>query len=78
MLRGLYHPPSQKDQYFLDNIDKALDIYSTYEKVIRGGDFNSQTDENCSDTFMYQQNLQSINKEPSRYKNSNNPSCTKS
>ena len=57
-----------KDQYFFDNIDKALDVYSKYEKVIIGGDFNCQIDENCIATFMYQHNLQSINKEPSCYK----------
>ena len=74
LLCGLYHPLFQKDQYFFDNIDKALDVYSTYEKVIRGGDFNSQIGENCVDTFMYLHNLQSINKEPSCYKNPNNPS----
>ena len=75
LLCELYHPPSQKDQYFFDNIDEALDVYSTYEKVILGVDFNSQIGENCIDTFMYQHNLQSINKEPSCYKNPNNPSC---
>ena len=60
---------------FFDNIDKVLEVYSTYEKIILGGDFNSQIGENCIDTFMYQHNLQSINKEPSCYKNPNNPSC---
>ena len=75
LLCGLYHPPSQKDQYFFDNIDKALDVYSIYEKVILSGDFNSQIAENCIDTFMYEHNLQSTNKEASCYKNPNNPSC---
>ena len=75
LLYGLYHPPPQKDQYFFDNIDKALDVYSTYEKVILVGDFNSQIGKNCIDTFMYQHSLQSINKEPSCFKNPNNPSC---
>ena len=32
-LCGIYHSPSQKDQYFFDNIDKALAVYSRYEKV---------------------------------------------
>ena len=73
MLTGLYHPPSQKDQYYFDNIDKALDVYSTYVKVILGGDFNNETGENWIDTFMSQHNLQSINKEPWCYKNPNNP-----
>ena len=52
-----------------DNINKALDVYATYEKVTLGGNFNGQIGENCTDTFMYQHNLQSINKEPLRYKN---------
>ena len=52
LLCGLYHLPSQKGQYFFDDIDKALDVYSTYQKVILGGDFNSQISENCIDTFM--------------------------
>ena len=38
---------------------------------IEHGVFNS---ENCINTFMYQRNLQSINKEPSCYKIPNNPS----
>ena len=75
LLCGPYHSSSQKDQYFFDNIDKCLDVYSIYEKVILGGDFNSQIGENCIEAFMYQHNLQSINKEPSCYKNPNNPSC---
>ena len=61
--------------YFFDNTDKALDVYSTYEKVILVGGFNSRISENCIDNFMYQHNLQSINKEPLCYKNPNNPSC---
>ena len=74
LLCGLYHPPSQKDQCLFDNIGKALDVYSTDEKVILGGDFNSQIGENCIDTFLDEHNLQSVNKEPSCYKNPNNPS----
>ena len=27
LLCGIYHPPSQKDQYFFDNIYKALHVY---------------------------------------------------
>ena len=42
---------------------------------IQHGVFNSQIGENCIGTFMYQRNLQSINKEPSCYKISINSSC---
>ena len=59
-LCGLCHPPSQKDQYFFHNVDKALDVSSTYVY--------------CIDTFIYHHNLQSMNKELSCYKNPNNPS----
>ena len=60
---GLYHPPSQSDQYFFDNLDKALDVYSTDEKVLITGDFNAQEGEKCFDTFLYQHELKSLNKE---------------
>ena len=28
LLLGTYHPPSQSDQYFFENVDKASDMYS--------------------------------------------------
>ena len=31
LLCGKYHPSSQSDQYFFDNLDKALHVYSTYD-----------------------------------------------
>ena len=37
----MYHPPSQLDQYFFITLDKALDVYSTYENVLLIGDFNA-------------------------------------
>ena len=71
LLCGLFHLPSQKDQYFFDNVDKALDVYSTYEKAVLGGDFDSQIGENFIDNFMCLHNLQSVSKELSCYKNPN-------
>ena len=70
---GIYHPPSQKDEYFFENIDKALDIYCSYEKIVLAGDFNAQEGERLLDTFLYQQELHSNNKNPTCYKNPNNP-----
>ena len=63
LLCALYHPPSQSDQYFFGNLDKALDLYSTYEKVSIARDFNAQEGEKCLDTFLYQHELKSLNKE---------------
>ena len=50
---GLCHPP-QSSQYAFDNLDKALDVYSTYKKVLITGDFNVQEGEKCLDIFLYQ------------------------
>ena len=30
LLVRTYHPPSQNDHYFLENFDKAIDVYSHY------------------------------------------------
>ena len=40
MLLATYHPPSQSDQYFFDNINTALDRYAgNYDKVLLGRRF---------------------------------------
>ena len=40
------------------------------------GDFNAKIRESHLDTFLYQHELANINKEPTCYNNSENPSCT--
>ena len=74
LLCVLYPPLSQSDQYFFHNLDKALDVYSNYETVLITGDFNAQEGEKCLDTFLYQHELKSLNKEATYYKNPNKPS----
>ena len=69
LLCATYRAPSQNHNYFFDNIDKCLDMYSTYERVILASDLKS------FDTFLYQHELTSINRNPTCYKNPNNPSC---
>ena len=32
---------------FFDNLDKALDVYSTYENILMTGDFNAKGTFNC-------------------------------
>ena len=73
LLYRRYHPPSSTDQYFFENIDQALDVYCTNEKVILGENFNSKVGKNCIDTFMYHHHSQNINTQP--YKNPNNLTC---
>ena len=75
LLSGIYHPPSKSDQYFFDKLDNALDVYSNYENILLVGDFNVQIGETCLDTFLCQHELEKVNKEPTCYKTSENPSC---
>ena len=75
LLCTAYRTPSQNHNYFLDNIDKCLDVYSTYERVALAGDFNAQVGEKSFDTFLYQHELTFINRYPTCYKNPNNPCC---
>ena len=71
-----YHPPSQSDHYFFEKISNSLDQYiGKYDRFLLTGDFNlEENDRNMSD-FLHQYNLKSIVKEPTCFKNINNPSC---
>ena len=42
LVLGTYHPPSQSEQYYFNNLDKSLDTHSNYEKILLVGDFNAQ------------------------------------
>ena len=75
LLCGTYHPPSQSDEYFLNNLDKALDTYSRYNKVLLMGDFNTQTSEQRIEFFLYTCELCNLVKEKTCFKNMQNPSC---
>ena len=63
LIMGAYHPPSQSDSYFFEHLDKALDVYNNYEKVLLTGDFNSEITEHCMDSFLYQHAMTSLVKE---------------
>ena len=51
LLFGTYQPPSQVDIYYFGNLDKAFDFYSSYEKRLLIGDFNTKTSEPRIDSF---------------------------
>ena len=70
LLFGTYHPPSQNDQYYFEALDKALDCYSSYDRIVLIGDFNSEDHETCMETFLYQHNLTNIVEEGTCFKNS--------
>ena len=73
LLFGKYHPPSQNNQYYFDCTDKALDVYSSYEKVILSEDFNAQESECVFDLFLHQHDPTNLIKESTNNKNSRNP-----
>ena len=74
LLLGIYHLPSQNDQFYSKALDKALDCYSSYDRIVLIGDFNSEHHETCMETFLYQHNLTYIVKEGTYFKNSSKPS----
>ena len=75
LLFGTYHQPSQSNQYYFDCLDKALDDYSSYEKVVLSGNFNTQENEWVFDSFFYQHYLTNLVKEGNCYKNPRKPNC---
>ena len=74
LLFGPYHPLSQNDQYYFEALDKALDCYSSYDRIVLIGDFNSEDHETCMETFLYQHNFTNIVKEGTCFKNSSKSS----
>ena len=72
---GTYHPPSQADIYYFDNLDKAFDTYSSYEKHLLIGDFNTETSQPRIDSFISEHDLQNLVKEKTCFKSVEKPSC---
>ena len=54
LLFGTYHPPSQADIYYFNNLDKASDTYSSYEKLLLAGDFNMEKSDPRIDSFEHE------------------------
>ena len=71
---GCYHQPSQSDQYFSENIGKALDKYSEpYDKFMLVGDINTEESKPCLPQFFSEYNAKNIVN--TCFKNALNPSC---
>ena len=71
-----YNPNFCNLRVHLNAIDKAIEFYfKTYDKILIAGDFNAQVSDIKLDTFCSIWNLKSLGKEPTCFKNPNNPSC---
>ena len=76
LLFGSYHPPSQSDNYYFDNVTNALDLYcQTYDKLLLIGDFNAEDSEPCLSRFLYEHNSKNLVKDKTCFKSLENPSC---
>ena len=76
LLMGTYHPPSQCTKYFYSEVGKALDEYiNAYDNILLIGDFNEKESETNTSNFFENYNLKNLVKEPTCYKNPQNPSC---
>ena len=50
---GCYHPPSQNDAYFYQNLSNCLDLFSKkYTNFFLAGDFNSEETETVLSEFL--------------------------
>ena len=73
LLFGTYHPPTQSDSYYFNNLDKILDLYSHYDKKLLVGDFSTEVWVVLK-IFLYQHDLENLVKDKTCCKNTNNPS----
>ena len=60
---GTYHPPSQNDIYYFNQLDKAIDTYNNYDKILLIGDFNAETTEPCPESLLHEHDLQNLVRE---------------
>ena len=79
LLIGTYHSTNEKcgtkDHIFLHEIGSVLDIYSSYDKFLIVGDLNMQEGDACLEDFLHEFHAKKLVKEPTCYKNPDNPSC---
>ena len=75
LLIGIYRPPSQSKDFFLEEMRKNIEqFYTKYENFLMIGDFN--LNENDSSLYQYMQefNLENVVKVPTCFK-SDSPTC---
>ena len=71
-----YNPHKNNISNHLHHLNKGLDVYlKHYDNLLILGDLNSDLKDGCLNAFSNVNNLKSLNKEPTCFKNPNNPSC---
>jgi len=75
LLVGGYNPHKDSGPYFLSHVGKALDtLLCDYDNILLLGDFNCNPHEQCMKNFCETYSLENLIKEPTCFKNPNNPS----
>ena len=76
LLSGTYNPHMNNIGSHLDSLSKNLALYSSaYDNYIVIGDFDIEVDSKEMSSFCYTFDLTSLIKQPTCYKNPDNPSC---
>ena len=80
LLVGTYHSTNAKygttDEEYFRQMGLALDVYSsTYDKFLLAGDFNVKEENDTLDEFLEDYHAKNLVKEPTCFKNPENPSC---
>ena len=71
-----YNPHRNNIKNHLEILGRNLDLYSSlYENIIVLGDFNVETTDPSMEDFCVRYNLNSLIKDPTCYKNPENPTC---
>ena len=71
-----YNPHKINISNHMHHLNKGLDVYlENYDNLLILGDLNSELEETCLNDFCNVNNLKSLNKKPTCFKNPENPSC---
>ena len=71
-----YNPHKNNISNHMHHLNKGLDVYlKNYDNLLILGDLNSELEEACLNDFCNVNNLKSLNKKPTCFKNPENPSC---
>ena len=76
LINSSYNPHKNNIKHHLETISRTFDTFSTkYENVLLLGDFNTCVDDEAMKNFCSSYCLNSLIKQPTCFKNPENPSC---